>query len=157
MVRDRWKVKLPEFRQNFVFSNSGEPLQILAPVSCSYLTGMVLCCCSIFFILWLQPFLMQVTVACLFLGTSLPSLFLTSYINKPFLSTQLQLTRCFLFFGPLSIKGCKRWMAVCENPSRSACQWMISVIQIEGNSWLRKNSTGLKRLWKTKWCPVEFS
>lgn len=44
MVGDRWN--LPKFRQNFVFSNSGEPVQIVAPVSCSHLTGVVLCCCG---------------------------------------------------------------------------------------------------------------
>lgn len=45
IVGDRWKGKWSEFRQNFIFSNFGEPVQIVAPVSCSYLTGVVLCCC----------------------------------------------------------------------------------------------------------------
>lgn len=138
------------------FSNSGEPVQIVTPVSCSYLTGVVLCCCRISFS-FLGSNQSVLTVACLLLGTSLPILFWPLPSTSHFHPHNCCSLDVFSFFGQLSVKGCKWWMAMCENPSRAPCQWMFSVIQIEGNSWLRKNWTWLERLWKTKRRPVEFS
>ncbi len=104
---------------NLLLSNFGESVWIVASVSCSYLTGNPV---------WSSAavaHLLQGSTCCAFRDGILHTLVvtsgylsycclsiisnqsahspLTSDINKAFLSTQLQLTGYFLFFGPFSV------------------------------------------------------
>ncbi len=113
---------------NLLLSNFGEPVWIVASVSCSYLTGaapgVVFCSCSpsasgFRCCAFRDGILHILVVKCGYLSYCCLSIIsnqsahspLTSDINKAFSSTQLPLTGCFLFFGPISV-----------NP-RDGCVW----------------------------------
>ncbi len=115
----RAEIETPETRQRFsniLLSNFGEPVRIVASISCSKLTGaepgVVFCCCSPSAsgsdVLCVQPTLVVTSGYLSYCCRSIISNQsahspLTSNINKAFSSTQLPLTGYFLLFGSFSV------------------------------------------------------